>query len=245
MNRDEYELMYRTEDRHWWYAALRKMLEMQLERFELRDGSDILDAGCGTGATMRVFGGRFRFVGLDPSQDALRFSKSRELGRLVGGSATELPFRSERFDAVTSMDVLCNRGISDKQLALNEMARVTRTGGLLFVNVPAYQWLLSSHDRAVHNDRRFVKQELENMMRETGWRPAYATYWNTLLFPAAAGMRLARKATRRERSDLAGGEDTGQSETFNALLAFERALIRKCPMPFGLSIFAVGRKEQQ
>ena len=71
------------------------------------------------------------------------------------GSVNALPFSDDSFDAVVSADVLCHcRGGPDG--CPTELKRVLRPGGRLVVNMPAYQWLLSAHDRQVHNVRRLT-----------------------------------------------------------------------------------------
>ena len=42
------------------------------------------------------------------------------------------------------------------EAALAEMVRVLAPGGLLLVNLPAFDWLHSAHDIRVQNARRFT-----------------------------------------------------------------------------------------
>jgi SAM-dependent methyltransferase len=153
-----------------------------------------------------------------------------------------LPFGCNSFDVVVLCDVLCHSSIPDKSVALKEMHRVLRPGGLVFLNLPAYQWLLSSHDRAYRQDRRFTRGAVLALLRGTGFEPVTATYWNTFLFPAAVAVRVWRKFARTEVSDLAAGFSHPASGPVGALLGVERALVRRVALPFGLSVLAVGRK---
>ena len=52
MEREQYEVMFQREDRHWWYSGMRRAA-LALLRQALRDTTAplILDAGCGTGGT--------------------------------------------------------------------------------------------------------------------------------------------------------------------------------------------------
>src|SRR5712691_3083229 len=49
-----YEILYRTEETHWWLAARRNIvLDWIRQRYPGRDDLDILDAGCGTGLMLQ------------------------------------------------------------------------------------------------------------------------------------------------------------------------------------------------
>ena len=49
--------------------------------------------------------------------------------------------------------------------------------------MPAYQWLLSAHDRRVHNARRFTARDTGALLRQAGFHRIRARYWNSLLLP--------------------------------------------------------------
>ena len=86
------------------------------------------------------------------------------------GSVNALPFADASFDAAIAADVLCHRAVEPAP-ALAELRRVLRPGGRLVVNMPAYAWLLSAHDRQVHNARRCTARQLAAMLREAGFVP--------------------------------------------------------------------------
>jgi len=244
MNPAEYEIMYRVEDAHWWYIGLRNMILDFLTAYAPNRSPLILDAGCGTGAVLKALGDRLRTAGIDFSVEAIRFCRIRGLVRTAAASVVALPFPNESFDVVISCDVLCNRSIRDKGAALCEMGRVLKPGGVFFLNLPAYQWMLSSDDSAVQQDRRFTRRELRRLLCAASLKPVRMTHWNSLLLPPIILIRMWRKIMRRSTSDLDGGSGVLANLLFGCALAAERGLIRAVSaMPFGLSIFAVARKE--
>jgi demethylmenaquinone methyltransferase/2-methoxy-6-polyprenyl-1,4-benzoquinol methylase len=95
----------------------------------------ILDIATGTGDTALALakGGSRQVIALDFSSGMIRIAATKCAGRpeieLVVGDAMALPFRSESFDAVTVSFGLRNMPVYAN--ALNEMARVIRSGGLL------------------------------------------------------------------------------------------------------------------
>jgi SAM-dependent methyltransferase len=242
MRADEFEIMDRVEDRHWWYRGLRRMVAAHGGLCDLPEGPRVLDAGCGTGAVLQALAPRVRAVGVDLAPLAIRLCRRRGLASTAVGSALRLPFAEGSFDAVVSCDVLCHKGVTDRPAAVREMARVLRPGGVLIMNLPAYPWLLSSHDLAVANDRRFSRGEVLSLVRQAGLRPVRATHWNSVLFPPIAAIRLWRKMRPARKSDLADEPGGWSNAVLSGVLALECALIRWVRMPFGLSIFVVARK---
>lgn len=113
----------------------------------------VLDIGCGVGDLMLLFSGKAeQVVGLDISETNVRMT-SRNLandgianGSALIGSAEQLPFPNDYFDAVVMADVIEHvRGVA---LALRECGRVLRPGGLFICTTPRslFQKLLQRMD---------------------------------------------------------------------------------------------------
>lgn len=245
MERAEYEVMAAVEDRHWWYGGMRAISAALLEpavgaRRDLR----ILDAGCGTGGNARFLQRYGHVVGLDLAPEALQLGSERLPGVLARGSVLELPFADASFDLVTSFDVLYHRAVPDERVALREAARVLRPGGWLFIRLPAYEFLRSKHDRAVHTRRRYTAAQAEALLNESGFVLRHTSYVNTLLFPIPLAQRLLERvvpALEQHESDLAL-----PSPLVNELLRWPMAaeaayLARGGMFPFGLSIACLAR----
>jgi len=92
-------------------------------------GRDVLEVGCGTGLVLsRIQRFARSAQGVDLSPGMLEKAKARGL-EVVLGSATALPFEDDRFDVTCSFKVLAH--VPEIELALSEMARVTRPGGIV------------------------------------------------------------------------------------------------------------------
>ncbi|WP_084483406.1 demethylmenaquinone methyltransferase [Nocardia amikacinitolerans] len=111
------------QDRYWRWAT-RKALG-------LRPGERVLDLAAGTGVSTLEFGKSGAWcVATDFSKGMLAAGRFRNVP-MVAGDAMALPFADDSFDAVTISYGL--RNVSDPDLALREMLRVTKPGGRLVV----------------------------------------------------------------------------------------------------------------
>jgi len=235
MDAAEFDAMARVQERHWWYRALRALLTDSLPSTD--GGARILDAGCGMGAHLAALAAIGEVTAVDMSPYALRYVQSP---RRTCADGAALPFHDGAFDAVVSCDVLCHAAAGDPLEHLEEAYRVLEPGGLLLLNLPAYPWMLSRHDRAVANARRFVRSEVTSMVTQAGFGVERATYWNLLLLPAAV---IRRKTMRlATHSDLASLPSALEQAVGRAATALERACIRNVSLPAGLSIFVAARK---
>jgi SAM-dependent methyltransferase len=190
MEADEYARMDAAEGSMWWYRALHARMADALSGIE----GDVLDAGCGTGGLLAFLGARrpgLRLVGLEWQAAAAGRAARKSGAAIVRGSVNALPFRDASFDAALAADVLCHRAVNPEQ-ALSELKRSLRRGGTLVVNMPAYTWLMSAHDRHVHNARRQNARELRKMLTASGFVRVEIRYWNSLLLPLMVAQRKLR-----------------------------------------------------
>lgn len=242
MEEREYEQMYRLEDRHWYFAGKRGLVLSLLAACLVKKNPRVLDAGCGTGRTLAELALRYDAVGMEPFAGALSFASRRGTAPLVCGSLEQVPFRDGVFDAVTVLDVL--EHCDDDSRALAEIARVLTPGGLLVVTVPAFQWLWSAHDEALHHRRRYTDAGLRTLLERCGFTVSKSSYFNACVFPLVAAVRLAGKVLNR-RSDSAD-TDAMPPALLNSFLfslqLFERVCIRFSRFPFGVSLVCVARK---
>ena len=239
----EYDRMHAVEDRMWWYRAAHANMLDALRRFPAPPGSPLLDAGCGTGGLLRHLAaagtGRLH-VGIDILERAAILARDKSGSAVAVASADSLPFRDGSLGTIFSVDVICHRSV-DPARALAEACRCLLPGGSLIVNVPAYQWMSSFHDRQVHNARRFERKGLGALLAAAGFTRVRSTYWNSLLFPL---MMLRRKwfAPQTGHSDV-GEFSRPADHLLGMVMAAERAGLRLgLRYPFGGSLLAVATK---
>lgn len=107
----------------------------------LQGDDDLLDVGCGAAVLLADHAAQVRHVaGLDASGIQVGRARSRLAERLAAGSAElvtgdmgSLPWEDGRFSAVAAVNVL--KFAPDPPGALQEMARVLRTGGRIVITI--------------------------------------------------------------------------------------------------------------
>jgi ubiquinone/menaquinone biosynthesis C-methylase UbiE len=197
-----YAEMYEQEDVHWWFRGRRAVIRALLTRADLPPGARLLDVGCGTGRNLVELSAIGMATGVDPSRHAVSFCRARGLDDVHQAGSESLPFDDDRFHVVVACDVL--EHIDDDVAALGELRRVTAPDGTLLLTVPAYQWLWTDHDVQLHHRRRYTLTLLRHRAALAGWTPTFATYFNSLLLPVVAPLRVAsrRWAQRGGHTDL-------------------------------------------
>ncbi|MBX2971862.1 MAG: class I SAM-dependent methyltransferase [Flavobacteriales bacterium] len=237
---EEYERMAALEETMWWYHGLHTNIVQALQR-HAPQLHDVLDAGCGTGGTLKAIARRFpqaALHGIDIAQQACDFTHAKTGAAVTVGSVDALPYADASFDALVSCDVLGYR--IDVDAAIAGFHRVLRPGGLCVINLAAYQWMLSYHDRAVGQVRRYTRTEAVALLRGHGFRPIFASYWNTLLFPL---MVLRRKLMPAPEASDVTPFNPVLNGVFAACVAAEcRTLKVGLPLPFGGSVFLIAQR---
>jgi SAM-dependent methyltransferase len=249
VEKSEYRVMFFVEDDHWWYVGLRRLVLSFMD--SLRPGKEnvsVLDAGCGTGGMLAECRG-YNAFGLDISEEAMKFCAMRNLPNITEGSVSAMPFHDNSFDMLISLDVLYHLDVLDDALALKEFYRVINQNGILLLNLPAYNFLTSSHDKIIHTRHRYTLRELKAKVESAGFAIERITYRNTLLFPLALVMRTVKRflysAGDVKASDLKPVPSFFNKFLKGILILENRLIVSGVNFPFGLSIFCVARKKEK
>jgi hypothetical protein len=86
---------------------------------------------------------------------------------------------------------------------------------------------------------------LRRKLETTGLKAVRLTYFNTMLFPAVAGLRLARSLTGRRsplKSDFTLTAPGTANDLLGRLFAAEAPVLKHFDLPFGVSILALALK---
>ena len=144
-----------------WKQAQIKRVVNALKQQTHSKGERVLDAGCGTGEyTAALADAGFTAVGVDYALGMLRhaekkvaLSRRKQLSFQQTDLDTRLPFDDDSFDHIINISVL--QTTANPHFVLNELLRVARPGGTLFLlHVPRPD----SHDLPLRENIRRAHQ---------------------------------------------------------------------------------------
>jgi SAM-dependent methyltransferase len=182
-------LREQTDPDHF-YRILAEDSVRQTNSYAPLDGATVLDVGGGPGyfsAAFRQAGARY--VGVDPDVGELS-ARGTPVPGMLRASGTALPIRTGSVDLCYSSNVL--EHVADPTAMLDEMVRVTRPGGTVFVSFTPWYSPWGGHETSPwhylgghYARRRFT--------RRTGRQPK--NRYGESLFPITAGKALRWAAT--------------------------------------------------
>lgn len=136
---------------------------------KLKVHSIVLDVGCGTGLISRHLGNDV--LGVDINRWNVEHAKVHSEGMFMIGDCENLPVKACLIDLALCNDVL--EHLPNPALAISEIKRVLKFGGILIVTVPSKSliWkfrslLTSTHPHSEPYHRNFSKKELLELLRE-------------------------------------------------------------------------------
>ncbi len=241
--------LYNEEMAQGWERGVLAVSDTLLAN-QIPTNGQILEIGCGGGTFLRHWQQRHsqqRLVGIDLHPSALLQAQvfnqtaTHDSIGLSRTDLTQLPFASNTFDALVAFDVFDQVAVTLAD-GLSEAQRVLKPGGLLLLRVSAYRWLYGKHDIAFGTGRRYERHELRQSIEHVGLHLQRMTSANTLLASPIIAQRLLQNWGL-----LAFDEGIYTSPVINRLVAqalrIESALLHHLDLPFGLSLYALARKD--
>lgn len=245
MQSEEYEMMAAAESGMWWYRGLHAWMIDRIRELGTNPGTlTVLDSGAGTGGFAQQCETHFPGIELfavDIDAVAIDYFSNKSRRPVVRGSVNELSFAGNAFDLIVASDLLYHNAV-DETKAIGELQRCLKPGGTVMLNLPAYNWMRSSHDERVHTARRYTAKRAAKEFSRAGFEIVESTYRNALLFPIMALFRLTlgRFATKSDVADV----PAWQNALFGSVMSFENALARRgVRFPFGGSVYVQAIKK--
>lgn len=170
------------------WAVLREARKSHWDTFfEIRENDHVLDAGCGHGEyTIWALSAGARVWAFDYSDEMANWTSTMidheglKAEAVTQDSVTAIPYPDENFDAVFCLAVLDHLNDGDRSKAMQELYRVLKPGGMLYIDVPNR---LALHWRGVFLLMRifglypkgeihfFTPWEIRSLLKRYGFQP--------------------------------------------------------------------------
>ena len=221
----------------FWFKGKNNLIDILMSKISKKgEKLKILNIGAGTSDDLKILNKYGDNYLIDINKNALNLNKYLCIEKRVA-DAHKLPYQDDFFDIVVSFDVF--EHMSNDNKVILEVHRVLKKGGRLVFIVPAFNFLFSSHDKALGHKRRYNKKMLKELLKKFKNLKLY--YWNSLLFLPMALIRLMKRNSKPKIDHLKLPKSINSFLYF--LLNIEGRFIKyEIPLPFGLSIIGFCQK---
>lgn len=241
MKDKNYEAIFKLEKNNWWYKSKRNLFEKILKKFN-RNFERCLDIGCGVGSNFEILKNfSEEVVGIDYSDNALKYCKGKKYSNLIKMDATDMDFKENTFDLVICSDVL--EHVNDSR-TVKEILRVLKPNGVFIFSVPAHNYLWGPTDEISNHVKRYEKNELKSLFRDN-FKILKLGYWNfSMFFPNLLFLQLLSIFKKRKQSkNTLDFAPKFLNKFFYTLLFIENKLFNKIDLPQGVSIVGICQKK--
>jgi len=177
----EYKTYQKYRLENWRISYMKRVFE----KFNLKKGQKYLDIGCGGNAYLPIEAAKrkVKAYGVDISTEAIKkaqmFAKNESVSELTNfkkANAENLPFKDNQFHAVSAIALL--EHLENDKKAVEEMGRVCKKGGLVFITVPnayksmpLYTWIpYLIHDKQIGHLRHYSAKHLTHLFESAGFK---------------------------------------------------------------------------
>lgn len=154
----------------FYFKNLFKPLKKYLKA--IKQGN-VLDVGCAYGLMLQNFPDSFKKFGIDISEHAVAEAKKRlpHATLKVTDAEDKLPLAENSFDIVMCNDVI--EHLENPRAALENIKRVLKPGGILYMNTPNLNWLrkklFAYADKKEHHISLFQHKTLSELLTKIGF----------------------------------------------------------------------------
>jgi hypothetical protein len=242
---------FEVEDRSFWFGHRNACIVEMVRNFPPEGKGPIFDVGGGNGFVAKgLMDAGWDVVLVEPGPAGARNAKKRGLPHVICATTHSAGFQAGTLPAIGVFDVV--EHIQEDGAFIKHLHDLLERDGMLYLTVPAYQFLWSAADIRAGHARRYTLQSLRALLKENGFSISYATYFfkylpaTVFLFrtlPYLLGLsnvQRNKKKTAREH----GTKDSMAVKMMRRLLSSEKSLISERKIiHFGGSCLVAAQKK--
>jgi SAM-dependent methyltransferase len=171
---------FEIEDKSFWFRHRNACIVELVKKFPPRGNGPIFDVGGGNGFVAKgLMDVGWDVVLVEPGLAGARNAKKRGLQHVVCATTQTAGFRPASMAAIGVFDVV--EHIEDDVAFLKHLHELLEPSGMLYLTVPAFNFLWSEADVSAGHYRRYTLRSLEESLQAAGLEVAFDTYFFRVL----------------------------------------------------------------
>ena len=242
---------FEIEEKSFWFQHRNACIVALVKKFPPRGEGPIFDVGGGNGFVAKgLMDAGWSVVLVEPGPGGVRNAKARGLQNIVCATTQSAGFKPASMPAIGVFDVV--EHIEDDVAFLKHLHDLLEPGGMLYLTVPAYNFLWSDADDYAGHFRRYSCKSLEKLCFATKLDVQFLTgIFAWLIAPLSLLRALPYRMVGKSNKDIADVEATMNDHTLPAWFERfvksqnerERARIsRGAPISLGASLLLAAKK---
>lgn len=242
------EDFFKIEENSFWFKHRNECIYEAFKKFAT--ANLFFDIGGGNGFVAKYLENQnIETVLVEPGLSGCLNAKKRNLKNVVCATLEDAKFNKNLLPNVGLFDVV--EHIEDDLEFLKMIYQYTQEQGLVFITVPAYNFLWSNEDKDAGHYRRYTIEKISDCLIKAGFKIEYQTYlFSPLPLPIFLSRSLPSKLGFNKKSDDLSKHKNEHSvnkgitqSIMDWFLQKEISKIkRKKNTPFGSSVFIIAKK---
>lgn len=239
---------YEIENDSFWFEHRNKCI---IEAVDLFSANEIfIDIGGGNGYVSKgLENNKIQTILIEPGIEGAMNAKKRGVSNIICSTFEDAGIKPNSFKSIGLFDVV--EHIKNDKLFLENMYSILADQGLIYITVPAYNFLWSKEDDEAGHFRRYTIKKIRKQLNTVGFEIEYSTYIFSILpipiflfrtIPSFLG--LNKKSNDLNKHKKEHSQKKGLiTNILNKISQKELNYIKqKNKIPFGGSCFIVARK---
>ena len=166
---------FEVEDQSFWFRHRNDCIRELVKKFPPRGKGPIFDVGGGNGFVAKgLMDAGWDVVLVEPGPSGARNAKKRGLEHVICGTTHSAGFKNGSLSAIGVFDVV--EHIEDDLGFLRHLWDLLEPGGMLYITVPAYNFLWSHEDVNAGHFQRYTLGAMEKKLVKAGLETVFGTY---------------------------------------------------------------------
>ena len=190
---------FKIEDQSFWFKHRNNCIYEAFKKYST--ANLFFDIGGGNGFVAKhLEDQKIETVLIEPGVKGCLNAKLRGLKNVICATLQEANFENNSLPNVGLFDVV--EHIEDDLGFLKMIYEYTEKEGLVYITVPAYNFLWSNEDKDAGHYRRYTTESISDCLKKAGFKIDYASYiFSTLPLPIFLSRSLPSKLGFNKKSD--------------------------------------------